>query len=346
MKRLIPIIAALTLTIYNCSGPGNSSTGDTSNPDIVILIDTSVIRDEGATDSEAEEIKDTGVTDVEGLKDTGADQVPPYVVSAFSPDGKVITVRFSEPIDEKSGSKVENYTIKGSDNSIISISSVSVKNEFATLTIPSTAVINPQLTYTVLVQNILDRYGNPLDKGRNKAQIKRSVYLTILWHQHQPTYLDPIKDQLLGPWVRKHAIMSYFKMADILRKYPDVHLNINLTSVMLYQLVEYYLNRLGPYYNPATNRINEEDFLKKYEGKTDPFIDILLKDTPDPATATQEEIELFYRGAWSCVSSSDAVMERFPEYKALRDKNRSTYTQEDWLNLKGFFEIAWFDVDF
>ncbi|MGC8927237.1 MAG: hypothetical protein ACP5QK_04860 [Myxococcota bacterium] len=346
MKRLIPIIAALTLTIYNCSGPGNSSIGDTSNPDIVILIDTSVIRDEGATDSEAEEIKDTGVTDVEGLKDTGTDQIPPYVVSAFSPDGKVITVRFSEPIDEKSGSKVENYTIKGSDNSIISISSVSVKNEFATLTIPSTAVINPQLTYTVLVQNILDRYGNPLDKGRNKAQIKRSVYLTILWHQHQPTYLDPIKDQLLGPWVRKHAIMSYFKMADILRKYPDVHLNINLTSVMLYQLVEYYLNRLGPYYNPATNRINEEDFLKKYEGKTDPFIDILLKDTPDPATATQEEIELFYRGAWSCVSSSDAVMERFPEYKALRDKNRSTYTQEDWLNLKGFFEIAWFDVDF
>lgn len=334
------------LFIINCQGPSSSDTGVANNIDVIIQIDTSISNDRSFSDTPEEDTKDAGFLDVEELTDTKIDTTAPYVVSAFSPDGKVITVRFSEPIDEASGSKAENYTIKGSDNSIIPIDKITIKGEFATLTIPSSAVINPQLTYTVLVQNVSDKAGNPLDKSRNKAQIKRSVYLTILWHQHQPTYLDPVKDQLLGPWVRKHAVMSYYKMADILRKYPDVHLNINLTSVMLFQLEEYYIKRLSPYYNPATNRINEDEFLAKYEGKTDPFIDILLKDTPDPSTATQEQIEYFYRGAWACVSTSDAVMERFPEYKALRDKNRATYTKEDWLNLKGFFEIAWFDVDF
>jgi hypothetical protein len=221
MKKLFPFIALVILLTYNCSGPSGSNLSDTSISDIIISIDKTEIRDENKTDSETEESKDTGITDTEEIQDTGVDKTSPYVISAFSVDGKSITVRFSEPIDDNSGSKVENYTIKGSDNSTIAISGVTVKNEFATLSIPSTAVINPQLTYTVLVQNVMDKSGNPLDKSRNKAQIKRSVYLTILWHQHQPTYLDPVKDQLLGPWVRKHSIMSYFKMADILRKYPD-----------------------------------------------------------------------------------------------------------------------------
>ncbi|MCX7943563.1 MAG: Ig-like domain-containing protein [Deltaproteobacteria bacterium] len=345
MMRYILLLGVVIL-LYNCSGPSPTDTQNQENLDITIIIDTPILKDGVTSDYQIEDIKDTELKDIEDTTDIDIDKTPPYVVSAFSSDGKSITVRFSEPIDEKTGSNTGNYTIKGSDNSIIPIELVTLKDEFSTLSIPPSAVINPQLTYTVLVQNVTDKSGNSIDKNRNKAQIKRSVYLTILWHQHQPTYLDPVKDQLLGPWVRKHAVMSYYKMAELLRRYPNVHLNINLTSVMLFQLEEYYLKRLGPYYNPATNRINETEFLSKYEGKTDPFIDILLKDTPDPSTATQEQIEYFYRGAWSCVSTSDAVMERFPEYKALRDKNRATYTKEDWLNLKGFFEIAWFDVDF
>lgn len=343
MNKGAIITSVLLALTYACSGPTESHP-DSLTSDIIVIFDDSYSRDRGNSDTE--ESTDIWIADTDSITDTGVDSTPPYVVSAFSPDGKVITVRFSELIDLESGSKRENYTIKGSDNSTINIEDISINKEFATISISPSATINPQLTYTVLVQDVRDRAGNSIDKTRNKAQIKRSVYLTILWHQHQPTYLDPVKDQLSGPWVRKHSIMSYFKMAEMLRRYPDVHLNINLTSVMLYQLDEYYLKRLGPYYNPATNRINETEFLAKYEGKTDPFIDILLKDTPEPATASQEEIELFYRGAWSCVSTSDAVMERFPEYKALRDKNRATYTRKDWLNLKGFFEIAWFDVDF
>jgi hypothetical protein len=61
---------------------------------------------------------------------------------------------------------------------------------------------------------------------------------------------------------------------------------------------------------------------------------------------TEVELGLLHKDAWSCVSTSDALMKRFPEYRTLRDKPRSTYTQDDFLNLKGWFEIAWFDPDF
>ncbi|MBI5463342.1 MAG: hypothetical protein HY966_00135, partial [Ignavibacteriales bacterium] len=32
----------------------------------------------------------------------------------------------------------------------------------------------------------------------------KTLYLNIIWHQHQPLYLDPESDQLQGPWVRTH----------------------------------------------------------------------------------------------------------------------------------------------
>ncbi|MCX7958683.1 MAG: Ig-like domain-containing protein, partial [Deltaproteobacteria bacterium] len=154
MKRYFPLFLIIIFTAINCSGPTSSDTSGSVNTDVIITIDTSGTRDENRPDTSGEDLRDTGFSDAEEISDTGVDTIAPYVVSAFSPDGKVITVRFSEPIDGKTGSKAENYTIKGSDNSTIAVSSVTVKDEFATLSIPSTAVINPQLTYTVLVQNV------------------------------------------------------------------------------------------------------------------------------------------------------------------------------------------------
>ena len=32
-----------------------------------------------------------------------------------------------------------------------------------------------------------------------------TLFLNLIWHQHQPLYLDPQSDQLQGPWVRTHG---------------------------------------------------------------------------------------------------------------------------------------------
>ena len=45
---------------------------------------------------------------------------------------------------------------------------------------------------------------------------RKPVYLNIIWHQHQPLYVNPATDQLAGPWVRTHATKDYYDMAAML----------------------------------------------------------------------------------------------------------------------------------
>ncbi|RKZ30418.1 hypothetical protein DRQ36_05635 [bacterium] len=166
------------------------------------------------------------------------------------------------------------------------------------------------------------------------------VYLAIIWHQHQPLYADPAQDYLRGPWVRLHATKDYYDMAAMLADYPDVHVTINLTSVLLQQLQNYYVARLGDVIEYG--RINEEKYFEKYEGRTDPWVDMLLKPTEWFSTTDNNYLT---GGAWNAFGISDVMLDRFPEYKALRDKG-SGFTLEEKLQLKVWFALAWFDPDF
>ena len=94
---------------------------------------------------------------------------------------------------------------------------------------------------------------------------RKTVFLNIIWHQHQPLYANPETDQLAGPWVRTHATKDYYDMAAMLEKYPDVHCTINLTSSLLHQLRDYYLDRLGPYIDVRKRTIDVAWFLETLE---------------------------------------------------------------------------------
>jgi alpha-amylase/alpha-mannosidase (GH57 family) len=178
----------------------------------------------------------------------------------------------------------------------------------------------------------------------------KSLYLNIIWHQHQPLYVNPETDQLSGPWVRTHATKDYYDMAAILKKYPDVHCTFNLTSSLLLQLREYYLARLGPYVDTKKNTVDIRAFGRKWKGKTDPWIDLALKPT---GTFTREDKDLLYRNAWNAFGISDVQIRRFPEYKALRDRLRETehpgddlYSEQEMREIKFWFYLAHFDPDF
>ncbi len=318
---------------------------------------TNVETDHGLGDDlfqgEVEPVTDRGtdVLDQGAGPDVGPDLTRPQVVSAFSADGKGVTVRFSEPVDPLTGADPGHYTIQGSDNSIVAVTDARVSSMFVNLTLDPKATINPALTYTVYVSGVTDLAGNEVDPKAKSAKVKRSVYFALVWHQHQPTYLDVARDELSGPWVRKHATKDYYDMVAILRDYPEVHVTVNLTAVLLTQLLDYYVARLGPYVDTKANRVDEAGFFAAWRGRTDPWIDLLLDDTPDPEgkvapRPTDRQIELFYNAPWSCLSTSDAMMAFFPEYKALRDRAPVTYTHDDLLLLKIMFEIAWFDPDF
>lgn len=177
---------------------------------------------------------------------------------------------------------------------------------------------------------------------------RKPVYLNIIWHQHQPLYLNPATDQLEGPWVRTHATKDYFDMASILQRYPNVHCNINLTSSLLFQLQEYYVKRLKPYIDAKSNAIDAARFLQDQGGKTDPWIDLMLKPTAD-FDSTDKKYLLY--NIWNAFGISEVQIARFPEYEALKKrfeekKERASFTEEEMRTVKFFFYLAHFDPDF
>lgn len=279
--------------------------------------------------------------------DSGICLVPdlegPKLINAFSSEGRV-TLRFDEPLSSNGADNPGNFTIQGSDNSTLPVQNATHDGKFVHLAIDPNANINTQLSYEVLASGLEDLAGNELDRSANRAEIKRALYLNIIWHQHQPLYHDPVKDQMIGPWVRKHATKDYYDMTNMVNLQPDIHFNVNLTSVLLIQL-EMYVDRMAPYVDTTNNTVDEEAFMAAWRGKTDPFVDFLLDDTPEPPF-TEDQIELIHRGAWTLVSISDPLISRFPQYRELRDKARDTYTQVDVAKLKMWFELAWFDPDY
>lgn len=270
------------------------------------------------------------------------------VMSAFSPDGKDVKVRFNKPPAEASANVAANYKISATNGDFIPVTAAKRDDSliFVTLKLDPSKQVNPQLTYTVLVKSVVADDGEKLDTGLRKADIKRTVYLHLMFHQHQPTYEDPLKDELQSPWVRKHATKDYYDMASVLEPYPNVHLSMNLTAVLLKQLQHFYVERMGPYVDTKKNTVDAKAFLAKWKGHTDPWVDLLLEPTPTPKDATEKQIGLLYADPWSCVSTSPVLMDRFPDYAKLRDKNPATLTQQDYLGLKVWFELAWMDPDF
>ena len=176
----------------------------------------------------------------------------------------------------------------------------------------------------------------------------KPVFLNIIWHQHQPLYLNPATDQLEGPWVRTHATKDYYDMAAMLQNFPDVHCNINLTSSLLFQLREYYINRLKPYVDTKKNTINVKNFLLARRGKTDPWIDLMLKPTADFGSKDKEYL---FTNTWNAFGISEVQIARFPEYDALKNKLAEkkegvSFSEQEMRETKFFFYLAHFDPDF
>lgn len=82
---------------------------------------------------------------------------------------------------------------------------------------------------------------------KHPARHDATLYLSLIWHQHQPFYLRSETDQLQAPWVRIHGTREYYGMAALLEEYPDIHCTVNLSPVLLLQLQEYYVKRLEPF---------------------------------------------------------------------------------------------------
>lgn len=181
-------------------------------------------------------------------------------------------------------------------------------------------------------------------KNNNTKTIGR-LYLNIIWHQHQPLYLDPGSDQLQGPWVRTHATKDYYDMAAILEQFPKIHCNVNLTSSLLFQLQKYYVERLKPFVDAKKNRVNAKKYFAKWKGKTDPWIDLALKPVKE---YTKKDINVLLYNTWNAFGISEVQMTRFPAYQKLKERNakKESFSEMELREIIFWFYLAHFDPDF
>jgi len=159
--------------------------------------------------------------------------------------------------------------------------------------------------------------------------------LLIIWHQHQPRYF---KDRETGiyekPWVRLHGTKDYYDMVAILEDYPHIHFTVNLTPVLLLQIL---------------------DEIKIYEsGKpVDRCMGLTIKPAENLSVKNKEYI---LRNFFALNKKN--MIDSHPRYRELYEKRvmkgnevdieRSikNYTVEDFRDLQVWYNLAWFDPSF
>ena len=154
------------------------------------------------------------------------------------------------------------------------------------------------------------------------------LYVNITWHQHQPLYYQDADGIYTRPWVRVHATKDYLDMAQKVAQYPDVHATFNFTPSLIRQL-----NELA-------------------EGAKDIYWVLGEKEVSELTTEEKRFIlERFFDVNW------DNIIALYPRFQTLLDKRGgtsdeaidtalSTFTDQDFLDLQVWFNLAWFDPTF
>lgn len=150
------------------------------------------------------------------------------------------------------------------------------------------------------------------------------LLLALLWHQHQPLYKDLSHPAAGGsytqPWVRLHAIRDYYSMAALMAEHPALHLTINLTPVLLWQILDYV-----------------------EQGATDRHLQLSLTRAEVLSSAEREAIlATFFDAQWE---TQIAPHERYRELFSLRQGNQPASIQ-DLRDLQMWSNLAWFGKEF
>ncbi|MFH1025742.1 MAG: glycoside hydrolase family 57 protein, partial [Nitrospirota bacterium] len=118
------------------------------------------------------------------------------------------------------------------------------------------------------------------------------LYISFLWHMHQPFYKDPFTGMYRLPWVRLHGTKDYLDMAEILLDFPDIKQTFNFTPSLLEQIIDYAEHQAGDRYLELSlkkaSELNIEDrtfilenfFLANWEHMIKPFpryFELLMK---------------------------------------------------------------------
>ena len=148
------------------------------------------------------------------------------------------------------------------------------------------------------------------------------VQVQFVWHLHQPYYGLPTRSTNYLPWVRLHAVKSYYDMGCMLERFPEIRATINFSGSLLRQLREYV-----------------------EEGRRDTWWDLTLKDASSLDDQDKRHLlRHFFSLNWeNCIRP-------YPRYFELlerrgtdgRKASLDAFNAQDYRDLQVWFNLAWF----
>ncbi|MCM8800063.1 MAG: glycoside hydrolase family 57, partial [Candidatus Omnitrophica bacterium] len=143
------------------------------------------------------------------------------------------------------------------------------------------------------------------------------LYLSIIYHMHQPYYKDLLTEETDFPWVRLHGIKDYLDMVEILENYPKIKLTFNLVPSLVEQINDY-----------VEGNIKDRYFILSYK----------------PAQELTQEEKRFILDNFFHINL-ERVISIFPRYYELylKKQNKIEFSIQDFLDLQVWFNLAWFD---
>jgi len=150
----------------------------------------------------------------------------------------------------------------------------------------------------------------------------KKLYVSFLWHMHQPYYKDDLSGTIKMPWVFLHAIKDYYDMPWYIDRFDNIKGTFNLVPSLLVQLKEY------------------EDF-----HVNDELLNAIRKDVD--FLSDEERVYLieylFFSNEENCIAP-------FKRYRSLLEKKRGYNSHEEaakaflnseFLDLEVLFLLSW-----
>ncbi len=149
--------------------------------------------------------------------------------------------------------------------------------------------------------------------------------VALLWHMHQPYYVNPLTKTAMMPWVRLHAVKGYFDMAEMARRHSEMRMVFNLTPVLVKQIVELVQGDVKDLW---------EEWTKIPAAQLTPV-------------DKRNLLEHFFKANWDNLIRPNA---RYHELLARRGYDLShisldsivpSFSKQDYLDLQVWFNLAW-----
>ncbi|HNW84478.1 MAG TPA: hypothetical protein PKH46_03045 [Candidatus Cryosericum sp.] len=138
----------------------------------------------------------------------------------------------------------------------------------------------------------------------------------LVWHFHQPLYIDLATARSVLPWVRLHCARNYSMMVALLEQQPHAHVTINLTPVLAYQIDAYARNQCS-----------------------DDWWQLASTDTPSLSPDQKRDLVKHFFDV-----NPDRVIDQDELYRDLasrRDEDATTWSDQDLLDLQCLFTRSW-----